>query len=91
MINKWKIILGLEEWNITTEAIEKKAVVYEGGVPIYDQYFIGITPDYNTKTAIIYHDRDLTEEDVIHELLHVAHPKWTEEQVNIVTDVLMKH
>ena len=31
--------------------------------------------------AVIYHTRRLTEEDVVHELLHVAHPDWDEAAV----------
>lgn len=89
MIEKWKTILSLEEWTITTEAIERKSVVYEGGVPAWDRYFVGIQPNHDTKIAVIYHDRDLTEEDVVHELLHVANPDWTEEQVNTQTDILL--
>ena len=89
MIEKWKAILGLEEWSIVTEAIEKKSVVYEGGVPAWDRYFVGVTPDPKSKTATIYHDRDLIEEDIAHELLHIAHPNWTEEQVNAVTKALI--
>jgi len=38
----------------------------------------------------LYHDRDLTERDVIHELLHVRYPDWTEDQVNQVEELLYK-
>ncbi len=31
--------------------------------------------------ACIYHTRRLTEEDIVHELLHVAHPAWSEAEV----------
>ena len=90
MIEKWKTILALEEWTITTEAIEKKSVTYEGGVPAWERYFVGVEPNHNNKTAVIYHDRELTEEDVVHELLHIAHPKWSEWQVNTVTKLLLE-
>ena len=89
MIEKWKTILALEEWSITTEAIERKSVTYERGVPAQDRYFVGIQPNHDIKTAVIYHDRDLTEEDVVHELLHVANPDWSEKQVNAQTDILL--
>jgi hypothetical protein len=46
--------------------------------------------DSFTKEAVIYHDRDLTEEDIVHELLHVKYPDWTEDQVNLETDKLLK-
>ena len=39
--------------------------------------------------AMIYHDRSLTDEYVVHELLHVKYPKWSEDQVNIETEKLL--
>ncbi len=43
---------------------------------------------YDSTSATIYTTRDLTEDDIIHELLHVAHPEWPEEQVVKETDFL---
>ena len=85
MIDKWKAILGIKEWTITTEAIDKKQVVYDPEIPEEDRYYIGVHVDQDTSIATIYHDRDLTEEDIIHELLHVKYPDWTEERVNFQT------
>ena len=85
MIDKWKAILGLKERTITTEAIDKKQVAYGPEIPEEDRYFIGVHVDQDTGIATIYHDRDLTEEDIIHELLHVKYPDWTEEEVNFQT------
>jgi hypothetical protein len=31
--------------------------------------------------ACLLHTRSLTEEDIVHELLHVANPAWSEEEV----------
>lgn len=31
--------------------------------------------------GVLVHTRRLTEEDIVHELLHVAHPEWSEAQV----------
>lgn len=31
--------------------------------------------------GVLVHTRRLTEEDIVHELLHVAHPQWSEAQV----------
>lgn len=39
--------------------------------------------------AIIVHTRKLLEEDIIHELLHVANPSWSEEEVKKETNFLM--
>ncbi len=39
--------------------------------------------------ACIYHTRRLTEEDVVHELLHVRHPEWSEAAVVETTAALL--
>jgi hypothetical protein len=44
---------------------------------------------YNEETARICHTRALVAEDLVHELLHVAHPSWTEGQVVNETDRLL--
>jgi len=40
---------------------------------------------WNEQEACILHTRRLTEEDIVHELLHVAHPDWSEEAVVMET------
>lgn len=65
-INKWKNKLGIPNWEISTERILPGQVEYEG-----EDYFIGIERNFENKTAIIYHDVDLYEEAVLHELLHI--------------------
>ena len=90
MINKWKNKFLLNDWTITTESIDANAVLYDDDCPIEDRYYVGVSPDHNTKTATIYHDRPLTERDVIHELLHVRYPEWTEDQVNEQEVILYK-
>lgn len=86
MIEKWKHILSLTDWDITAQAIDPNAVTYDADIPIESRYYIGVLPDHESKTATIYHDRELTEEDIVHELLHIAHPDWTEDQVNMTTE-----
>ena len=88
-INIWMNVLGLDEWTIDTESIDKKAVVYEEGVPESDQYFVGIQMDRVKNKACIYHDRPLNEEYIVHELLHVKYPDWSEDQVNAETEKLL--
>ena len=87
MIQKWKTKLELDDWSITTEAIDHEQVVCD--CPPEDCYFIGIHYNDVSKKAIIFHDRDLTEEDVVHELLHVKYPDWSEDQVNKETERLL--
>ena len=88
MIDKWIAKLGLTGWTITTEAIDKKSVTYAEDVPDSDKSFIGIQIDKESMQARIYHDRPLTDVDVVHELLHVKYPDWSEDQVNIETEKL---
>lgn len=88
MIDKWKRRLLLDDWTIVTESIDPKAVTYDSECPTEDRYYIGIQPNHETKTATIYHDRELTERDVIHELLHVKYPEWLEDQVNEAEELL---
>jgi hypothetical protein len=88
MINKWKKILSLNEWEFTTESIDPNAVMYNDDCPAEDRYYVGVEPNHDTKTATIYHDRELTERDIIHELLHVRYPIWTEDQVNEAEELL---
>jgi len=90
MIKKWKNLLSLEEWEFTTEEINPNAVMYDSECPAEERYYVGIQPDHNTKTATIYHDRELTERDIIHELLHVKYPEWSEAQVNETEELLYK-
>ena len=45
---------------------------------------------YDEHAARIYHTRALMGEDIIHELLHVAHPSWPEEAVVAETDRLLR-
>ena len=82
MINKWKKILSLKEWSFITEEILPEQVTYGDYVPQKNRYFIGIEIDKENKIGTIYHDRELTEADIIHELLHVKHPNKSEDWIN---------
>jgi len=88
MIDKWKSLLSLNDWIVITESIDPKSVTYSSDCPAEDRYYIGVSTKSDIKTATIYHDRPLTERDVIHELLHVRYPNWTEEMVNEVEELL---
>ena len=88
MIQKWKTKLELSDWSISTIRIEPDQVVCD--CPPEDCYFVGIYYIGSEKKGLIYHDRPLTEEDVVHELLHVKYPDWSEDQVNAETEKLLK-
>ena len=89
MIDKWLKKLELTDWTVELEPINYKQVLYDKECPPDERYFIGVRYNINTKYAVIYHDRDLTEEDIIHELLHVKYNDWSEDQVNKETEKLL--
>ena len=86
MVSHWMVMLDIKGWAVTIEAIDKKSVIYDSEIPEEDRYYVGVQVDRDTRIATIYHDRDLTEEDIVHELLHVKYPDWTEDQVNKQTE-----
>src|SRR4030081_2238066 len=59
---------------IRTERISRFQVTDERGRP--GAGLIGVI--FDARRATIYHTRLLTPEDVLHELLHVAHLNWSE-------------
>ncbi len=71
-ISKWQHYFGIDEWKIFTEKLDSDAVSidYNG-----HRYFVGILRDFDGKKATIYHDIELDEESIIHELLHIVFPK----------------
>jgi hypothetical protein len=77
IIEYWQKELGITDWVITTERITPEQVDYDDATE-----FIGISRNFPDKTGVIYHDRDLYEEAIIHELVHVQQPTWSEDQVN---------
>ncbi len=89
IIFKWSFFLRLDDWRIEAEPILKSQVIYDDDVPEEDRYFIGVSRDTENKKAIIYYDRAMTEEDILHELIHLRYPLYTEEQVNEYCDELL--
>jgi len=89
MIEKWKNLLSLKKWTVITESIDTNAVTYDNDCPDKDRYFIGIEADHHDGIATIYHDRPLTDEYIVHELLHVKYPDWSEDQVNAETEKIL--
>ena len=51
--------------------------------------FVGIAIDFINKKGVIYHTRPLLEDDIIHELLHVRFPDWSEQKVDNWTNLLI--
>jgi len=90
IVDKWQSKLNLKEWSFTTEDIQPTQVTYDNDCPVKDRYFVGIQIDKENKVGTIYHDRELTEADIIHELLHVAFPNKSEAWVNETENLISK-
>jgi hypothetical protein len=84
VIERWQWRLGLVEWTARRERISPLQVVDETGMP--GNELIGVVLEALAFTIV--HTRDLTEHDVIHELLHVAFPEWEHDQIELWTDLL---
>lgn len=85
IISKWQERLGMQEFNISVEEIQREQVVYPDDITKEERYFVGI----DRKTCIINHDRELTEEDIVHEMFHLGFPDSSEEFVILATKQLM--
>lgn len=70
---------------IETERISRWQVTDEHGRP--GGSLVGVARDGDR--ACIFHTRALTLEDIVHELLHVRHPDWPEDEVNRVTAAIV--
>lgn len=85
LIKKWQLRFGINDWQIKTERILPEQIEYSG-----ETYFIGIERDFDKKKGTIYHDIDLCEESIIHELLHVKNPEKDEDWINTRTSKILK-
>lgn len=88
-LNKWKSKLDLDDWSIYFERISPEEVLYNDDVPDDDRYFIGIEIRQESKVGVIYHDVDLFEEAIVHELLHIKYPDRKEYWINENTKELL--
>tara|TARA_R110001583_G_scaffold147817_1_gene299842 strand:- start:113 stop:403 length:291 start_codon:yes stop_codon:yes gene_type:complete len=86
LIDKWQLKFKINDWQIKTERIKQEQIEYNG-----ENYFIGIERDFKNKKGIIYHDIDLDEESIIHELLHVRNPEKNEDWVNMTTNQILNY
>ena len=86
-IKYWQRYLGIEHWKVTTVKISKGQVSDEHcrtGLS-----FVGVVPNHELLQAEIFHTRKMTSEDIVHELLHVKYPHWSEDQVNNRTEKIL--
>jgi hypothetical protein len=91
IVDKWQSILNLKEWRFTVQEIQPEQVVYDNDCPQKDRYFVGIEIDKENKVGTIYHDRELTEADIIHELLHVKYPNKSEDWINKTENIILNN
>ena len=91
LINKWQALLGISDWVILFEPISENQVVDESEGNTSGHEFVGIQINFKKQIGTIYHTRKLNEDDIVHELLHVRFPIWSEEKVNFWTDLLIKN
>jgi hypothetical protein len=68
VIRAWLVRLRIEGWTVSTNKIDPGSVDYND-----QDYFIGIGRDFENKTGVIYHDIDLVEESIVHELMHIKY------------------
>ena len=90
LICKWQALLGISDWVILCEPIFEDQVVDEMEQNTHGHEFIGIHIDFLNQIGTIYHSRELKEDDIVHELLHVRFHSWSEEKVNFWTDLLLR-
>lgn len=81
----WREFLAVSQV-VDTERISPFQVTGESGR--VGCALIGVV--FDASRATIYHTRPLTTEDLIHELLHVAHPLWSEAHVVHETERLWR-
>jgi len=91
LVDKWQSKLNLKEWTFPVQEILPEQVVYDNDCLVKDRYFIGIEIDKENKIGTIYHDRELTEADIIHELLHVKYPNKSEEWINKTENIILNN
>ncbi len=84
MLERWQNLLRLDDFEGACRRISQWQVTDEDGT--IGAQLVGVVVEGLRFTIV--HTRDLTEHDVIHELLHVAFPRWEHALVEHWTDVL---
>jgi hypothetical protein len=89
LIEHWKSLFEITDWDINCEPISAMQVVdaLKGNTPGHE--FVGISINFEKRKGTIFHTRELNEDDIIHELLHVRFPTWSENEVNFWMDLLI--
>ena len=87
-LSNWQKKLQLQHYRIVCERISIHQVCDNNHKRGHE--FVGICTDHANCSACLYHTRKLRLDDIVHELLHVKYPSWTEEQINNETERILK-
>lgn len=87
VIAQWRAQLAIS-CVVRHEPISRFQVTGPDGRP--GAALVGVVVEPERQVATIYHTRRLTTEDIVHELLHVAHPGWSEQRVVSETGRLLQ-
>lgn len=88
-IKFWQQKLEIQEWSIIPERIMNEQVVYPKDLELKE--FVGISINHDNKTAVLNHTRDLTDFDIVHELLHCKWPETSEDAINHATNIILSN
>lgn len=74
--------LGISDWKITFEKVDSTHI-FNDIIKRRNNNMVGVRiEDAENKCATILHTREiLTKEDIAHELVHIAHPDWSDHKM----------
>jgi hypothetical protein len=84
---RWQRRLDLDDFEIRHERVSTFAVC--DMLCRVGNSLVGIRADHERREAVVFHTRRLRTADVVHELLHLRHPEWSERGVNSATAPLL--
>lgn len=84
-VEAWRAALGVRQ-QVALVRVHRRQVTDDRGRTGCS--LVGVV--YNQEAAWIYHTRALMAEDIVHELLHAAHPLWGEAAVVAETDRILR-
>ena len=90
LICKWQALLDISDWVILCEPIFEDQADDEMEQNTHGHEFEGVHIDFSNQIKTIYHTRELKEDDIVHELLHVRFQSWIEEKVNFWTSLHLR-
>ncbi len=82
---RWRHRLGIDRYRVRCQPTHPMQVTGPDGRP--GQELVGVIVE--DRIATIVHTRRLREDDIVHELLHVARPEWPHPEVDLWTDLLI--